>query len=99
MLQPANRVLQKLNVSTNNLTEACIEDIEEAMVKNTTLRSITAGDNAISEKGLKKIDKLLRDNIRKAELEHAVIIVQVNGATGLTVQKYLLIIVQMYLAY
>jgi len=81
VLQPANRVLQKLNVSTNNLTEACIEDIEDAMVKNTTLRSITAGDNAISEKGLKKIDKLLRENIRKAELERAVITVQVDGAS------------------
>ena len=74
--QPDNRSLLKLNVSTNNITDACIEDVEEALQKNITLRTIIANDNEISEQGRMKIEKLLAANVRRADLEKSAIKIQ-----------------------
>ena len=74
--QPDNRSLVGIDVSTNNLSDGCIGNIEESLFKNLALRSITAHDNVISEKGLIKIQQLLAANKRRAELVKCAIMIQ-----------------------
>jgi len=74
--QPDNQSLVGIDVSTNNLSDGCIGNIEESLFKNLTLRSITAHGNVISEKGLIKIQQLLASNKRRAELEKCAIMIQ-----------------------
>jgi Ran GTPase-activating protein (RanGAP) involved in mRNA processing and transport len=74
--QPDNRSIRKLNVCCNNITDACIEEVAEALHKNITLRTIMTDQNEISEEGRKKIDSMLAANVRRADLEKRAIKIQ-----------------------
>ena len=73
---PKNTSLQKINVARNNLTDDCIEDLRESLLKNHSLQFLPADGNAFSEGGLRQIDSLLLENKRHHELESACIKIQ-----------------------